>query len=372
MTHSLRLPAVEVRQGERRIYCFGVDGKQLHDFATVSRVRRDSADELQGYQRPEVGAHIRGIRRYLESAGAMLPNALVLAFDKRVEFVSASTPGVQGFSVVGELVIPVDPDLPEHERSAWLVDGQQRAAAIRDADLDSFPVAAVGFIADSEEEQRSQFILVNSTKPLPKGLIHELLPTTTGHLPPNLAKRQLPAEIMGRLNAPSEDDGAHPFAGRVKTPTAPDGYIQDNSVLRLIENSLFEGCLYQYRNPDGTGDVDRIVAHIEVFWSAVYETWPEAWQRPPRLSRLTHGAGILALGYVMDTLTDQVPVEEIDRGRLRKRLDRLTPHTAWTGGTWKFRGEELRWSSIQNNGKDIDRLTKHLQRKLAEPDVGAP
>ena len=51
-------------------------------------------------------------------------------------------------------------------------------------------MAAVGFIAKDEAEQRSQFILVNNTKPLPKGLIHELLPDSTGHLPPAYARKQ--------------------------------------------------------------------------------------------------------------------------------------------------------------------------------------
>ena len=32
--------------------------------------------------------HIRAIRRYLESPEAMLPNAIVLAFDERVRFVA--------------------------------------------------------------------------------------------------------------------------------------------------------------------------------------------------------------------------------------------------------------------------------------------
>ena len=80
------------------------------------------------------------------------------------------------------------------------MDGQQRSAAIRDADLAEFAVAAVGFIAHGEAEQRSQFILVNNTKPLPKGLIHELLPDTMGHLPTAYARKQLPAEVLTRLN----------------------------------------------------------------------------------------------------------------------------------------------------------------------------
>ena len=83
--YDIRLPAIRIRQGSHFIYCFGVDGKRIHDFAAVSRVHRDD-DSLQGYQRPEVLTHIKAIRRYLESEGAMLPNAVVLAFDERVTF----------------------------------------------------------------------------------------------------------------------------------------------------------------------------------------------------------------------------------------------------------------------------------------------
>src|SRR3954447_1341860 len=194
--YALRLPALRIRQGTQFIYTFGVDGKRIHDFATVSRVHREDIT-LQGYQRPEVLSHIKAIRRYLESDGAMLPNAVVLAFDDRVTFVPSTTvePAVE-YTTVGELLIPVDETAADSDKPAWLVDGQQRSAAIRDADLVEFPVAAVGFIASGQDEQRSQFILVNNTKPLPKGLIHELLPDTMGHLPTAYARKQLPAEVL--------------------------------------------------------------------------------------------------------------------------------------------------------------------------------
>src|SRR5262245_8282964 len=155
--YILRLPALEVRQGSRRIYCFAVDGKRLHEFTAVSRIRRDHREELRGYQRPEVASHIKAIQRYLESDRAMLPNALVLAFDGRVFFERASHAGSEvEYSTPGELVIPIDEAAAEEDKPGWLVDGQQRSAAIRDADVGEFPVAAVAFIADDEAEQRSQ------------------------------------------------------------------------------------------------------------------------------------------------------------------------------------------------------------------------
>lgn len=356
--YDLRLPAIEITQGNRKIYTFAVDGKLIHDFATVSRVHRDQT-QLRGYQRPEVQSHIRAIRRYLESDGAMLPNAIVFAFDERVKFVSngRSRPTV-GYAHVGELVIPVDENLDEAARPALLVDGQQRSAAVRDADLLEFPVAAVGFIATGEDDQRSQFILVNNTKPLPKGLIHELLPETAGHLPPRYARRRLPAELMTCLNI--DDDS--PFAGLIATPTAPDGYIKDNSVLKMIENSLYEGALYQYRDPTtGGGDMRAMLLHLKAYWNLVQATWPEVWSKPPRQSRLTHGVGIQAMGYVMDALTEGRHVTEFTNRRGQLDLTVLKHATAWTGGSWRLSdGQELRWNSLQNTPNDIRLLSAHL------------
>src|SRR5271157_5567916 len=85
--YELRLPALAIRQSPRRtLYSFAVDGKKLPLFAAVSRVKRDHEHHVAGYQRAESIAHIRTIRHYLETAEAVLPNALVLAFDSRVRF----------------------------------------------------------------------------------------------------------------------------------------------------------------------------------------------------------------------------------------------------------------------------------------------
>ena len=51
------------------------------------------------------------------------------------------------------------------DKPGWIVDGQQRSAAIRNAQVSAFPMCVVGFVAETDAEQREQFILVNSTKP---------------------------------------------------------------------------------------------------------------------------------------------------------------------------------------------------------------
>src|SRR5436305_15316772 len=102
---ELRLPALELRQGRHRLYQFGVDGKRLASFTSVSRVRRDDDNRIAGYQRPETLAHIRAIRRYLEGEDPLMPNALVVAFDGRVRFEPAADGAKSREARVGSLVI---------------------------------------------------------------------------------------------------------------------------------------------------------------------------------------------------------------------------------------------------------------------------
>ena len=66
--------------------------------------------EIDGYQRPEALAHIRAIQRYMESEDPLLPNALVVAFDKRVKFEPVDKRPTRT-GAFGDLVIPIDPDL---------------------------------------------------------------------------------------------------------------------------------------------------------------------------------------------------------------------------------------------------------------------
>lgn len=360
---SLRLPALEIRQGpNRRIYTFAIDGKRVGDIAAVARIRRDDQTRLHGYQRPESLAHVAAIRRYLDTdPNPLLPNAIVIAFDERVRFqadkVSAIGPE---FVRSGMLVIPVvaddDPDKP-----GFIVDGQQRSAAIRDAELEEFPICVSAFIADTHADQRSQFILVNSTKALPKGLIHELLPEASGALPGPLMVRQLPATLVERLNFSKTS----PLQRMIQTPTNPNGIIKDNSMLRMLENSLSDGALYPYRGDNAGPNFGCMIAMLDSFWTAVAEVFPDAWNKPPRRSRLMHGAGIISMGYLMDAIAHQRATadEIVDVSEFAAGLKAIADDCHWTEGVWQFGDGDRAWNDLQNTTRDIQRLTDYLLGK---------
>ena len=79
----------------------------------------------------------------------------------------------------------------------------------------------------------------------------------------------------------------------------------------MLENSISDGALYPYRFTDhGRPDVDGMLRILKDFWTAVSQVFADAWDKPPRQSRLTHGLGILSLGFLMDAIAEQF--EEIE------------------------------------------------------------
>jgi DGQHR domain-containing protein len=362
---ELRVHSLRIQQGPKRcIFMFAVDGKLLHRFAGVSRVRRGSAGDLAGYQRSEVLSHISEIRGYLESEDPMIPNALVVAFDDRVRFEPMPDTNISNtFVIPGTLIIPLasngQADSPE-EHPGWIVDGQQRAAAIRDAEVDSFPIAVSAFIASDTREQREQFILVNSTKPLPKGLLYELLPETETRLSSRLQKRRYPARLLHRLN--SEPDS--PFYRLIATPTTSEGIVKDNSVLRLIENSLSDGALYSIQRQASEEDEveERHIALLKIFWAAVAGVFHHAWGVPPRKSRLMHGAGMVSMGFMMDAIAARLGTAKgLSTEIFAADLKPLREICCWTDGYWNFGpGVQRKWNEVQNTSKDIGLLSNFL------------
>jgi DGQHR domain-containing protein len=355
---AIQVPAIEFAQGPHTLYQFVVEGKALLDFAAVSRIRR-AEGELEGYQRPGIQSHIAAIAEYVAKADALLPNSVVLAFDPVVTFapLSRSLKGQRGGGRCGLLTIPVAAE--DEAKAAWVVDGQQRSMALAEAAREDFAVSVVGFVSDDPSLQRDQFILVNSTRPLPKGLIYELLPVAGEHLPAALERRRLPSLVAQRLNA----DADSPFRGLVRMPTNPDGVVQDNTLMKAVENSLSDGALFDFKPRGGEPDLEGMLALLKDYWSAVSHVFKDAWGLPPRKSRLMHGAGLVALSFTMDNICAR------HRGRAKPThrefvndLLPLAPFCRWTEGEWDFGGGvRRRWNDIENTGPGLRLITDYLR-----------
>jgi hypothetical protein len=102
-------------------------------------------------------------------------------------------------------------------------------------------------------------------------------------------------------------------------------------------------------------------AALVLYWTAVKDTFPLAWGKPASQSRLMHGAGIRAVGRLMDRI-----MASIDAGQpgARERVDAdlalLVPYCRWTDGTWEEL--ELRWDEVKNVPRHVHELSSFLMR----------
>ncbi len=104
-----------------------------------------------------------------------------------------------------------------------------------------------------------------------------------------------------------------------------------------------------------------MVLHLKIFWNLVKATWPIEWKLIPRKSRLTHGVGIQALGYVMDAVTEGWNADDLPNAGIDRHLTALCEITAWCDGSWNLGPDNnRRWNGLQNTPNDVKLLTNAL------------
>ena len=357
----LKVRAVRAEQGEATgVFAFFLFGADINRIADISRVRRED-QELKGFQRREIRDHVKDITSFLDSGPVLFPNAIILALSTEVEFASARGRSPGNMCEVGDAGTLSIPLHPEGSRAAWIVDGQQRSLALAAAQNKQIAVPVIGFISDEVSTQREQFILVNKSRKLPTGLIDELLPEVSVHLPRNLAVRQLPSELCNALNT----DPKSPFHGLIKRESDPKdatGLVSDNALIEIMKASLKStaGALGQFKHNGEGSDTAAMYEALVTYWSAVKETFPAAWGKPPRDSRLMHSVGIRAMGALMDTIMFRADGAANKLVVVLDILGRIAPHCRWTDGEWEGLG--LAWNELQSTPQDINKLSEHLIR----------
>jgi DGQHR domain-containing protein len=370
-TDVIRRRALRILQdAQRPLYLFTLRADEILKIADISRISRNKAGDLIGYQRPEVRRHVQSIQTYLDDKQGeiLFPNSIILSLSSAVGFHQVRGPKVdEGLAEAGTIEIPI-PATGE-PRPAWIVDGQQRALALSRCKRRDFPVPINAFVADDIDTQREQFLLVNSTKPLPRGLITELLPKVNTVLPPNMAIRKAPAALCDLLNRDPES----PFFGLIRRASSSRDaarveVLSDTSIIQILQESLSNpsGCLFSYRNvATGQTDFGGIRRLLQIYWGAVKATFPEAWGLPPTQSRLMHSAGLRAMGRLMDRVMGSIDIGGSDVfRRVRRELAPLTRVCRWTSGSWDELG--IRWNELQNVPAHVRLLTNFLLRTYHE------
>jgi DGQHR domain-containing protein len=325
-----------------RVFSFAAKVEDIQKFARIDRVSRGNGGELIGFQRPQIANHIREIKKYLDIPGSILPNSMVVAFTSGVEMENLE-------SGLARISIDVS-DGP----CGYIVDGQQRFIALSNLNTNrKFEIFVSGFLCSSMNELQKQFILINNTKPLPKALIYELLPKVNG-LPDRMSSRSTAAQLTELLNYRKDSS----LRGLIYQQTNAYGVIRDTAIQKVIMNSLSDGALRpMFREHDF---IERAFRLLSNFFKAVQIVFADDWNgHTPKTSRLVHGAGIVSMGYVMETLYSVYRSDMIED--FEKGLRFLEDKTAWTEGAWEFGPDDHRkWDSIQYVPRDTRQLAQYL------------
>jgi DGQHR domain-containing protein len=358
--------ALRIQQNtETPLYLFALAAEEVDLVADVARISRDEAGKLIGYQRPEKKKHVKQIQDYLDSADVLFPNGLILALPPEVKFKSSRGPATSdGLAVSGTLEIPLAQG-PDGSRPAWIVDGQQRSLALARTKNKRLPVPVAGFVADSIELQREQFLRVNTVQPLPTNLVTELLPEIARVPSGRMSARQLPSALVDMLNLDQES----PFFGLIKRASTPQddkktAVVTDTGLVEALKESLESpsGVLFPYRNiAAGTTDTVGIRLVLLTYWTAVKNTFPDAWGLPPTSSRLMGGVGIRAMGRLMERVMAHIDVTDAEAvKKTEQELQHVAAACRWTRGTWPELG--LPWDELQNTPRHISALSNFLAR----------
>jgi len=355
------------------LFQFALTSEEMLAVADVSRLSRDDTGKLLGYQRPEVKKHVQDITDYLNSESPLFPHPIIIAFSSRVSFAKSRGPNVQdGVSSAGTIKIPIP--VAGDTKPGWIVDGQQRALALSRAKRQDFPVPVCAFITDDVEVQREQFMRINNSHPLRQGIISELLAEVSVPISARTSPRKLPSELINLLAFREKS----PFAGLIKRESLPleakkRAVVTDTALEKVLRENLgTSGCLFPFRNvATGEADVDRIWNILITYWTAVKNTFPEAWGNPPTESRLMHSAGLLAMGKLMDRIMGRLSgAEGLSISRVEKELQLIVPICRWTKGKWESLGG-IPWNELQNVPRHVSALSNLLVRAYIEATTRA-
>lgn len=340
------------------VFCFAAEPADVLAFSEIERVGRQDNGELKGFQRHQVAPHIKEIRDYLGRDDALLPNAVIVAFLDNVKVRD-----------LGNGIVDVSIQVKEGQsRPGFVVDGQQRLTALSGIRKPGFQVFVSALVCKDYNELRQQFVLINNTRPLPKALIYELLPTVEG-LPERFTARKFAARLIDRLNFRRDSV----LYGEIRQHTNPKGILSDTAMQKIVMNSASDGAVRGFihkcgATPEGlqTLEEEAFVLFNDYF-RAIKTVFAEEWEgMNPKTSRLRHGAGLVAMGFVMEQLySAEIPNCSMDYDKFVVGLEALKPETAWTRGMWQF-NELLTtpWNGIQNTPTDINLLTDYLVRAL--------
>ncbi len=225
-TGTQTVDAIQIRQGDLEMFVFGAKPSTL---LRIGYVSRRASGRPEGYQRILNKDRISKISQFLSSRGALLPNAIIIAFD--------NDPAIQEMIKFerGKL------SLPRAYCCAWIIDGQHRVYGFLNtpyAEMDEddpeevFMLPVVAFRRLDPIMQNSTFVSINlHQKKIDPALLCDL----------STALRNWESELTWPSLLVKELNDCPPLKNRVKIRELDEG--RPISITSFARYGLLEGLL---------------------------------------------------------------------------------------------------------------------------------
>lgn len=399
----LKIVAMESRVSPNKTRLqFTCDGRLIRPLARVDRL---DALAGKGNQRDEINSHVKKIAAGI-LAGTQVPNPILLTLlsDQIVtpedegapesfvritplgEFTKVASSNETG-TIVQEFR-PVQIDFPyrraafDEEKSALLVDGQQRTAALSLVDVDIVPALYLSVNAEiaSAEEAKAIFIVANSTAKIETQFSRALLATMEQS--PGYLTTERPRALAAKTLA--IEDTESPFYELVQYPGVksnrkPQPPVAYNSLFQVLSIFAESGLPLPEKNPE-----QKLARMVSRGFNLIKKTWPSAWGVKPNESRLMHGVGLRSMATLIASKLESLYTNyggDLDHNEMWAEIEaslrRLQPQLIWRvadtsnalKSAVKMYQDEI--SSRQNTTQDISALTKAIKRLSLDLDTEA-
>jgi len=127
-------------------------------------------------------------------------------------------------------------------------------------------------------------------------------------------------------------------------------------------NSLSDGVLYRICQRGYALDHEAALGVLFSFWATVKQVFAGEWGLPSKKCRLLHGAGVICLGLLMDSIADRHRSKGFPtKMQLVRDLTAIVPVCRWSKGHWDFGpGQQLKWNELQSTSSSIRLLSNYL------------
>jgi len=171
---SIVVPAVSIRLGPTRCFCFAIRPDRLLKIAYVSHRAKGSATDVNTYQRLLKKSRLRDIADYIAKRNGYFPTNIVLNVRAKgqLRFDRAAVPSNVETSSgeIGWLTLPAE------YKAAWVIDGQHRLYAYANTEQSkTAELSVLAFENLKESEQARLFVDINAKqKSVKQNLLVEL------------------------------------------------------------------------------------------------------------------------------------------------------------------------------------------------------